>query len=159
MGQEEKRWREGNFLGGEYFERLKQFYVEWNKKNSSFYLPSRTSLVFADPETGRRLTYNRVYSAYKKVLDSLGMSGRYSFYSCRSFYVNERLKEGVEVFTVAKQTGHSMAICNQYYAKLDIQARADEATRRTYGEEQTKALTFLVPAPSKQGLERSAPDS
>ena len=88
-----KRWREGNFLGGEYFERLKQFYVEWNKKNSSFYLPSRTSLVFADPETGRRLTYNRVYSAYKKVLDSLGMSGRYSFYSCRSFYVNERLKK------------------------------------------------------------------
>tara|TARA_B100000085_G_C18325633_1_gene424090 strand:- start:2 stop:490 length:489 start_codon:yes stop_codon:yes gene_type:complete len=138
-----KRWREGNFLGGEYFERLKQFYVEWNKKNSSFYLPSRTSLVFADPETGRRLTYNRVYSAYKKVLDSLGMSGRYSFYSCRSFYVNERLKEGVEVFTVAKQTGHSMAICNQYYAKLDIQARADEATRRTYGKVRADEGTSL----------------
>ena len=138
-----KRWREGNFLGGEYFERLKQFYVEWNKKNSSFYLPSRTSLVFADPETGKRLTYNRVYSAYKKVLDSLGMSGRYSFYSCRSFYVNERLKEGVEVFTVAKQTGHSMAICNQYYAKLDIQARADEATRRTYGKVRADEGTSL----------------
>ena len=112
-------------------------------KNSSFYLPTRTSLVFADPETGKRLTYNRVYSAYKKVLDSLGMSGRYSFYSCRSFYVNERLKEGVEVFTVAKQTGHSMAICNQYYAKLDIQARADEATRRTYGKVRADEGTSL----------------
>jgi hypothetical protein len=44
------------------------------------------------------------------------------------------LKEGVEVFTVAKQTGHSMAICNQYYARLDIQSRADEATKRTYGK-------------------------
>jgi hypothetical protein len=35
---------------------------------------------------------------------------------------------------VAKQTGHSMAICNQYYARLDIQSRADEATKRTYGK-------------------------
>lgn len=127
-----KRWREGNFLGGEYFGRLKKLYTDCNKENSSFYLPSRTSLVFADPETGKRLTYNRIYSAYKKVLDSIGMNGRYSLYSCRSFYVNERPKEGVEVFTVAKQTGHSMAICNQYYAKLDIQSRAYEATRRTY---------------------------
>ena len=48
--------------------------------------------------------------------------------------INERLKEGVEIFTVAKQTGHSMAICNQYYARLNIQSRADEATRRTYGK-------------------------
>ena len=54
-----KRWREGNFLGGEYFERLKKKYTDCNKKNSSFYLPTRTSLVFADPETGKRLTYNR----------------------------------------------------------------------------------------------------
>ena len=106
-------------------------------------MPTRTSLVFADPETGKRLTYNRVYSAYKKVLESLGMTGRYTFYSCRSFYVNERLKEGVEVFTVAKQTGHSMAICNQYYAKLDIQSRADEATRRTYGKVRAEEGTSL----------------
>jgi len=62
------------------------------------------------------------------------MKNEYTFYSCRSFYVNERLKEGVEVFTVAKQTGHSMQICNQYYAALDIQSRADEATRRRYGK-------------------------
>jgi hypothetical protein len=48
--------------------------------------------------------------------------------------VNERLKEGVEIFTVAKQTGHSMKICNQYYARLDIQSRADEATKRSYGK-------------------------
>ena len=48
--------------------------------------------------------------------------------------MNERLKEGVEIYTVAKQTGHSMAICNQYYAKLDISSRADEATKRTYGK-------------------------
>jgi hypothetical protein len=49
----------------------------------------------------------------------------------------------VEVFTVAKQTGHSMAICNQYYAKLDIQARADEATRRTYGKVRADEGTSL----------------
>lgn len=128
------REREGNFLGGEYFQRLRDLYVQWNKENPSFYLPDRKSLVFADPSTGKRLSYTGVSDAYKKILESLGMKGAYTFYSCRSFYVNERLKEGVEVFTVAKQTGHSIAICNQYYAKLDIQSRADEATRRTYGK-------------------------
>ena len=138
-----KREREGNFLGGEYFERLKNFYLQWHKENENFHMPSRTSLVFADPETGKKLTYSRIFTAYKKILASLGMENKYTFYSCRSFYVNERLKEGVEVFTVAKQTGHSMQICNQYYAELDIQARAQEATRRTYGkkrEEEGKCL-------------------
>lgn len=127
------RYREGNFLGGEYFIRLKSYYEEWSKLKN-FHSPTRSSLVFADPETGKALNYKRIYSAYKKVLESLGLKEQYTFYSCRSFYVNERLKEGVEIFTVAKQTGHSMSICNQYYAKLNIQSRADEATRRTYGK-------------------------
>ena len=129
-----KREREGNFLGGEYFIRLKELYENWNASNPSFYLPDRKSLVFAEPTTGKKLSYTGIYNAYKSVLESLGMKGAYTFYSCRSFYVNERLKEGVEIFTVAKQTGHSMAICNQYYARLNIQSRADEATRRTYGK-------------------------
>ena len=128
------REREGNFLGGEYFQRLRDLYIECNTNNPSFHLPTRNSLVFADPATGKRLSYTSIYDAYKSVLESLGLKGAYTFYSCRSFYVNERLKEGVEVFTVAKQTGHSMQICNQYYAALDIQSRADEATKRTYGK-------------------------
>lgn len=128
------REREGNFLGGEYFQRLRDIYINCHNTDPSFYLPNRKSLVFADPATGKRLSYTTISNTYKKVLESLGMKGQYTFYSCRSFYVNERLKEGVEVFTVAKQTGHSMQVCNQYYARLDIQSRADEATRRTYGK-------------------------
>ena len=128
------REREGNFLGGEYFNRLKEFYIEWHKKDPEFHLPNRKSLIFADPATGKKLSYTSITNTYKKILDSLGLKDAYTFYSCRSFYVNERLKEGVEVFTVAKQTGHSMQICNQYYARLDIQSRADEATKRTYGK-------------------------
>ena len=129
-----KREREGNFLGGEYFQRLKDLYLQWHKENPSFHLPNSKSLVFADPLTGKKLSYTSVYNSYKDVLESLGMKEKYTFYSCRSFHVNERLKEGVEIYTVAKQTGHSMAICNHYYAKLDISSRADEATKRTYGK-------------------------
>jgi hypothetical protein len=129
------REREGNFLGGEYFMRLRDYYLEWNGKNGSFYKPSRSSLVFADPATGKRLSYTTVTNAYKNVLESLGFKGEYTFYSCRSYYVNERLKEGVEIFTVAKQTGHSMEICRKHYERLNIQSRADEATKRTYGKQ------------------------
>ena len=105
--------------------------MKWNASNPSFYLPDRKSLVFTEPNTGKKLSYTGIYNAYKSALESLGMKSAYTFYLYRSFYVNERLKEGVEIFTAAKQTGHSMAICNQYYARLNIQSRADEATRRT----------------------------
>ena len=109
--------------------RLKELYVKWNASNPSFCLPDRKSLVFAEPTTGKKLAYAGIYNAYKSVLESLGMKGAYTFYSGtdRSM-LNERLKEGVEIFTVAKQTGLGMAICNQYYARLNIQSRAGEAT-------------------------------
>ena len=139
-----KRWREGNFLGGEYFQRLKDYYIEWNKKNPTYHLPSRQGLIFFNPKNGKRLTYGTVFDAYKDVLESLGLKGSYTFYSCRSFYVTERLKEGVEVYTVAKQTGHSMEICKRHYEELDIQARADEATRRTYGKKKAEEGEFLL---------------
>ena len=126
-----KREREGNFLGGEYFIRLKELYVKWNASNPSFYLPDRKSLVFAEPTTGKKLSY-KVSTTQQVCFESLGMKGA-TLYSCRSFY-ERTLKEGVEIFTVAKQTGHSMAICNQYYARINIQSRADEATRRNYGK-------------------------
>ena len=112
---------------------LKELYVDWNAANLTSYLPGRKSLVFADPTTGKKLSYTGIYNAYKKILESLGMKGAYTFYSCRSFYVNERLRESVEIFTVAKQTGHSVSVCEQFYAALQIQLRADEATKRTYG--------------------------
>ena len=103
------------------------------KIHRATYLKEKVSCICRSNDR-KKLSYIGIYNAYKKVLDSLGMKGAYTFGSCRSFYVNERLKEGVEIFTVAKQTGHSMAICNQYYARLNIQSRADEATRRTYGK-------------------------
>jgi hypothetical protein len=134
-----RRWREGNFLGGEYFIRLKELYESLHASNPAFHKPEKTSLVFCDPLSGKRLNYTRVSYAYKKVLDSLGLKNAYTFYSCRSFYVTERLKEGVEIFTVAEQTGHSMEICKRHYARLDIQSRADEATKRTYGKKTESA--------------------
>jgi hypothetical protein len=42
---------------------------------------------------------------------------------------------GVDIFTFAKHTGHSMEICRKHYERLNIQSRADEATKRTYGKQ------------------------
>ena len=140
------RQRSGNFLGGEYFVRLRDFYQQWHKENPKWHKPNLNSYIFCDPATGKRLNYNSIFKVYKNILQSLDMNDtitnkdgsthekfRYTFYSCRSFYVNERLREGVEIFTVAKQTGHSVSVCEQFYASLQIQLRADEATKRTYG--------------------------
>jgi integrase len=138
------RQRTGNFLGGEYFQRLLELYERWSIEKSGFHRPSKSSYIFCDPATGKRLSYTTVSNAYKSVLQSLNLKGEYTFYSCRAFYVTERLKEGVEIYTVAKQTGHSMEICKKHYEELHIQERADEATRRTYGKKKADAGVALL---------------
>ena len=67
------RQRSGNFLGGEYFVRLKDFYEQLHKENPTWHKPNLNSFIFCDPSTGKRLNYNSVFNAYKKVLMSLGM--------------------------------------------------------------------------------------
>ena len=129
-----KEWREGNFLGGEYFVRLKELYLEWHKKDPSFHKPTSESRIFCHPKTGAKINYNTMTVAYKDVLESLGMRDKYTFYSCRAFYVTERIKEGVDSYTVAKQTGHSLEICRRHYEKIKMDDMADEATKRTYGK-------------------------
>lgn len=139
-----RKQRTGNFLGGEYFQRLLELYEQWSIEKSGFHRPSKSSYIFCDPETGKRLSYTTVSNAYKSVLQSLNLQGEYTFYSCRAFYVTERLKEGVEIYTVAKQTGHSMEICKKHYEELHIQERADEATRRTYGKKKADTGVALL---------------
>jgi hypothetical protein len=128
-----KRWREGNFLAGEYFLRLRDFYKQWHKAHPNWHQPTSKDLVFCNPKTGRRLAYTSVSGAFKKVLLSLGMD-HYTFYSCRSHYVNERLREGVDIYLITKQTGHSLEVCRRHYERLAVSTRSDEATKRTYGK-------------------------
>ena len=71
-------------------------------------------------------TITTMMGAHTKSLDT-------PFYSGRSSCVNERSREGAEIFTVAKQTGHSVYACERFYAALQVQLRADEATKLTYG--------------------------
>ena len=130
-----KEWREGNFLGGEYFIRLKDLYLSWHKKDpESFHKPTSEDLIFLHPKTGKKINYNTLYNAYKEVLASLDLKEKYTFYSCRAFYVTERIKEGVDSYTVAKQTGHSLEVCRRHYERIKMDDMSDEATKRTYGK-------------------------
>ncbi len=112
--------------------------MEWHKKDESFHKSTSESLIFCNPKTGVKINYNTMTNAYKDVLESLGMRSKYTFYSCRAFYVTERIKEGVDSYTVAKQTGHSLEVCRRHYEKIKMDNMADEATKRTYGKKKKK---------------------
>ena len=141
-----KNWREGTFLGGEYFIRLKQLYEEWYKKDPEvFHKPTSESLIFASPKTGNKLSYTKVYDAYQDVLESLGMKGKYTLYSARSYYVTERIGAGADAYAIAKQTGHSVEVCRRHYERIKMLSAdvGDEVTKRTYGKTNTEKSKSL----------------
>ena len=60
-----------------------------------------------------------------------------------SFYVDNDSKK-VWRYSPLQSKRVTTWICNQYYARLNIQSRADEATHRTYGKRKQMAVNYFL---------------
>jgi hypothetical protein len=58
----------------------------------------------------------------------------YTLYSLRSSYINDQLREGVDVFLLAKACGHSVRTMMKYYERLDLVTREAELTTLPIGQ-------------------------
>jgi hypothetical protein len=58
----------------------------------------------------------------------------YTVYSLRSSYINDQLREGVDVFLLAKACGHSVKTLMRYYERLDLTTREAELTTLPIGQ-------------------------
>ena len=57
----------------------------------------------------------------------------YTPYSLRSTFICNLILQGKDIYNVAKLAGHSIAVCERYYAKLDMGRRSKELTEIEYG--------------------------
>ena len=112
------------------------------------------SYIFGDPhQDDFKLTgYNSFLKSWHKIMKRLDgelkgarMSDKaYTLYSFRSSRVNELLTEGVDIFIISKQLGHSVEVLQKYYERLaDVRDRATaEAAAISYGK--TKDVKEVV---------------
>ena len=57
----------------------------------------------------------------------------YTPYSLRSTFICNLILQGKDIYEVAKLAGHSIAVCERYYAKLDMGRKSKELTEIEYG--------------------------
>ena len=54
-------------------------------------------------------------------------------YRLRSTFISNLILQGKDIYDVAKLAGHSIAVCERYYAKLDMGRKSKELTEIEYG--------------------------
>ena len=85
-------------------------------------------------------TYTRFTKAWLEIINTLEGQLRpyifsdrnYTIYSLRSTYVCNLIMQGRGIYDVAKLAGHTVAVCEKYYARLSMGTKAKEITSFDY---------------------------
>ncbi|WP_413358003.1 tyrosine-type recombinase/integrase [Prochlorococcus sp. MIT 1201] len=100
------------------------------------------TLIFGNPGNGmKQFSYNNYNRYWYKLMEILKgklkpyvFSDRpYTIYSLRSTYICNLILQGKDIYTTAKLAGHTVSVCERYYAKLDMGSKAKQVTDFQYG--------------------------
>ena len=58
--------------------------------------------------------------------------GNYTPYNLRSTFIFNLISQGKDIHDFAKLAGHSIVVCERYYAKLDMGKKSKELTEIEY---------------------------
>jgi integrase len=115
---------------GVYFRRIRNFYKD---KTGSF--PKPNDFIFMNIGTthskkmdfvGRSLSIDHLRKLWYEFMNDLKVdkdvyfSKNYTMYSCRSFFINQRLEMGVPPNYVAKLVGHSIKTMERHYENIQL---------------------------------------
>ena len=115
---------------GVYFRRIRNFYRD---KTGSF--PKPNDYIFMNIGTthskkmnfvGRPLTIDHLRKLWYEFMNDLEVdkdihfTNHYTIYSCRSFFINQRLEMGVPPNYVAKLVGHSIKTMERHYENIQL---------------------------------------
>jgi integrase len=104
-------------------------------------------LVFGNPAnefkayslSSIRNSWNEIVTALHGQLKGHKFSDRrYTIYSMRSTFIEDKLLEGMDIFLLARLCGHSVKVLMTHYERMDIRKRADEITHIEYGRTKKK---------------------
>ena len=105
------------------------------------------TLIFGNPSMQMKpYYYSRFSQAWIDVINSLKgelkpyvfSNRRYTIYSMRSTFICNLILSGKDIYTVAKLAGHTVAVCERYYALLDMGNKAKDVTDFEYGKKGRK---------------------
>ena len=115
---------------GVYFRRIRNYYKE---KTGSF--PKPNDYIFMNIGTthskkmdfvGKPLSTDHLRKLWYELIEDLKVdkdvhfSKNYTMYSCRSFFINQRLEMGVPPNYVAKLVGHSIKTMERHYENIQL---------------------------------------
>ena len=115
---------------GVYFRRIRNFYKD---KTGSF--PKPNDFIFMNIGTthskkmdfvGKALSIDHLRKLWYELMEDLKedkdvhFTNHYTMYSCRSFFINQRLEMGVPPNYVAKLVGHSIKTMERHYENIQL---------------------------------------
>ena len=62
----------------------------------------------------------------------------YTIYSMRSTFIEVGLLKGMDVFLLSRICGHSVAMLQRHYERIDVKERAEEITKISFGSKKNK---------------------
>lgn len=62
----------------------------------------------------------------------------YTLYSLSSTYICNLIVDGKGIYDVAKLAGHTIAVCEKYYARIDLSNKAKETTDLDSGSRRSR---------------------
>ena len=100
------------------------------------------SFVFGNPHRDMQpFAYSRFNEAWSTMIKGIErqlkpyvFSDRnYTIYSLRSTYICNLIMQGKGIYDVSKLAGHTVAVCERYYARLSMGMKSREITNFEYG--------------------------
>ena len=115
---------------GEFFKRTRRFYREMEGKsplpNDFVFRNIGTSHSKADNCVGKPVSDSYFRKLWYELINDLGteqgifFERKYTLYSCRAFYINQRLELGIAPNIVAKLVGHSIKTMERHYENIQL---------------------------------------
>lgn len=122
---------------------------DWKKEQEEYikkYCPhveiTDETLTFGNPyREMHKYSMEHIYRTWKNVLDAMKeplspyvFSERsFTLYSLRSTFICNQILQGKGIYNVPKLAGHTVTVCEKYYARLDMAVKAKEITEFDYG--------------------------
>jgi integrase len=121
---------------GIYFKRIRDLYLKEEgrspKKNEYIFRNIGTTHSREDQFVGNHLTSDHMRKLWYEMMDDLrndkGIEFKHSYtmYSCRSFFINQRLEMGISPVVVADLVGHSIKTMERHYKNIKLKMMEPE---------------------------------
>ena len=113
---------------GIYFRRIRDHYRKHGftcKKDEFIFKNIGSKNQHKDQHFGKPLSLNNLRRLWYELIEELKLENHYTIYSCRSFYINQKLELGIPPHIVAKNVGHTVETMEKHYENIGIRKLTD----------------------------------